>query len=327
MDKKMLLGALALMLVITSSCSSDDGSSDRGNWKERSVFDGIPRSNAASFLIGDKAYMGTGYDGDDYLNDFWEYNIEGDYWSQKANFPGIERSSSSAFAIDNKGYLGIGYDGDNELSDFWEYNPNSNTWTQKANFGGGNRRDAVGFASNTNGYIGTGHDGDNDKKDFWKYNPSQDEWEELVGFGGDKRKDASTFIINDEVYLVAGVSNGLYKDDFWKFNPQTELWTRLQDIDYDDDNYIFRSNAVGLTINGLGYLVSGYNVGALSSTWEYNPLNDEWEEITPLEGYARQDATGFSYNNRGFVLLGRNGSLYLDDNYELFPQEEYDDED
>lgn len=326
-NKKIMVGLAFFTLALVGCSTDDDDNGERGNWKERSVFNGIPRSNAISFTIGNKGYMGTGYDGDDYLSDFWEYDIDGDFWAQKASFPGTPRSSASSFTLNSNGYLGVGYDGDNELSDFWEYKTSSNSWNQKADFGAGVRRGAVGFGINNTGYIGTGYDGDNDKKDFWKYNPTTDEWHELIGFGGHKRRDATTFIINDKVYLCTGVSNGLYVDDFWEFDPQTEIWTRKRDLTYEDDYYIRRSNAVGFSINGLGYITAGYTGGAIGTIWEYIPEADTWEEITALEATVRQDPVSFSNGNRAFVLLGRTGSLYLDDNYEIFPFEEYDDED
>ena len=70
------LCSISLLLVATS-CSSDDDDDDTGNWIERSVFDGSPRSGATSFTISNIGYMGVGYDGDDYLNSFWAYDIEG----------------------------------------------------------------------------------------------------------------------------------------------------------------------------------------------------------------------------------------------------------
>ena len=322
---KLIIGILSCTLFMYSCSSSSED--DRGNWKERSVFDGVPRSGAVSFTIGNTGYMGTGYDGDDYLSDFWEYNIEGDYWSQKADFPGTPRSAASSFVIANKGYIGTGYDGDVELEDFWEYDPGANSWNQKANFGGGIRTAAVGFGVNNAGYIGTGYDGDNDRKDFWKYNAQTDEWNELVGFGGKKRRYATTFTINNKVYLATGTSNGVNNVDFWEFNPENETWIKKNDLDYEDDYNIARSNAVGGTINGLGYIICGYNFGALGTAWEYNPNNDTWEEITAIEASIRQDAIAFSNGTRAFVALGRTGGVYLDDNSELFPQEAYDDED
>lgn len=325
-NRIFMLGLFCLVWVLTG-CSNDDDSSDRGNWIERSVFDGTPRSNAASFTIDSKGYMGTGYDGDDYLKDFWEYDIEGNYWSQKADFPGTPRSAASSFDLDGKGYLGVGYDGDNELSDFWSYDPSSNMWTEKAAFGGGVRRAAVAFGINGSGFIGTGYDGDNDRKDFWKYNPSTNEWTEQVGFGGDKRRDGTAFELNGKIYLGTGTSNGSYNEDFWVFDPSTEVWTKLTDLDDNDSYSIVRSNATSFSIGNYGYIVGGYNSGALKTIWEYDPSSDDWEEITNLEGTARRDPVSFSTGSRGFVLLGRTGSLYLDDNFELFPQDSYDEDD
>lgn len=309
------------------SCSSDDDGYQRGNWVSRSVFDGIPRSNAVGFVIDNMGYMGTGYNGDEYMSDFWQYNIAGDYWVQKADFPGTPRTSASGFALNGKGYLGIGYDGTSTLSDFWEYNPSSNTWAQKADFGGGVRRAATAFAIDGYGYIGTGYDGGNDRKDFWKYDAATDEWTELVGFGGNKRRDATAFVIDDRVYLGTGVTNGIYQTDFWEFNPATNAWTQKNRLDKEDDYTIVRSNAVGLSINGMGYVATGFRDSALNTIWEYNPSTDEWEQITRLEGIIRQDAVAFSTLSQGFVLLGRSGSLYLDDIYELFPQDEYNEDD
>ena len=324
---KKLLG-LAIIAIIFTGCSDDDDDTEFGNWVERSVFDGIPRSNAIGFVINNKGYMGTGYDGDDYLNDFWEYDIQDDYWVQKADFPGKERSSAIGFATNSKGYVGIGFDGDIELEDFWEYDPNTNMWNQKANFKGGFRRGAVGFEANGLGYVGTGYDGKNDKKDFWKYDPSIDEWSELIGFGGKKRRDATSFEINNKIYLGTGISNGLYIDDFWEFDPNSETWKRLKDLNEEDEYAILRSNAVSFTIDGLGYIATGYNAGALGSIWAYDPVLDEWEGlVTEFEAYPRQDAVSFNSNNKAFVLLGRSGSLYFDDVYEFFPNEEFNEDD
>ncbi|AXG69220.1 N-acetylneuraminate epimerase [Kordia sp. SMS9] len=326
-NKNKMICTLMVSMMLCISCDNNDDDTSRGNWTDRSVFDGTPRSNAFSFMIDNNGYMGTGYDGDDYLTDFWQYDMNGDFWVQKAAFPGTPRSSASAFAIDNKGYAGLGYDGDNELGDFWEYDVATNSWTQKASFAGTPRYEAVGFAGNGFGYLGTGYDGDNDKKDFWRYNPTTDEWTELVGFGGQKRRGGIAFNLNDKVYLGTGESNGLFVDDFWEFDTATEQWTKLRDLDDDDDYRVMRSFGTGFAINGLGYIATGYNVGAIGTVWEYSPGTDTWEEVTGLEAAIRQDAISFSNGTRGLVLLGRTGNLYLDDNYELFPQEEYNEDD
>ncbi|AXG73311.1 galactose oxidase [Flavobacterium arcticum] len=317
-----LFFGLALCTAFVTSCSSDD-SSKLGNWITGTVFDGAPRSSAVSFMIGDYGYAGTGYDGDYYLNDFWQYDINGGYWVQKADFPGEGRSSAVGFSVNNAGYIGTGYNGTDELGDFYEYNPSDNSWEQIADFGGTTRRAAVGFGSATSGYVGSGFDGDNDKKDFWKYNPSTDTWEEMFGFGGNKRREGVTFTIGTNVYFGTGSSNGLNVDDFWVFDTNTETWTKLKDLD-DDDNYtVERSNAVGFSIGSYGYIAGG----DANSVWEYDPANDDWDEKTNFEGTPRQDGAAFNTDSRAFIFLGKYGNYYFDDMYEFRPFEEYDDED
>ncbi|TRW26400.1 galactose oxidase [Flavobacterium zepuense] len=321
-NNKLVLG-LAFCAALFSGCSSDDSSEDVGNWITSTVFDGSPRSGAVSFVIDNYAYVGTGYDGDDYLQDFWQYDINGGYWVQKASYPGIGRSSAVAFTASGSGYIGTGYDGTNELADFYKYDPSSNTWSQIADFGGSARRAAVGFNSATKGYVGSGFDGDGDRKDFYRYNPETNTWEEQFGFGGNKRREGVTFTIGTKVYFGTGASNLVNQTDFWAFDTTSETWTRLKDLDDDDAYTIARTNATGFSIGNYGYICGGDN----NIVWEYNPLTDEWDEKTTFEGVTRQDAIAFNTDTRGFVLLGKYGNYYYDDMFEFKPFDEYDDED
>lgn len=320
---------LSAIITLISSCSSDDDGDDTvGNWVKKSTFNEDARSSSTAFTIGNIGYIGTGYDGDDYYKDFWSYNMDTNSWQQLTDFPGEERSSAVSFVINNEGYIGTGYNGDTseELADFYKYNVNTNSWTQIADFGGSARYGTVGFGSDTYGYVGTGYDG-SDKKDFWKYDPATDAWEESFGFGGDKRRDGITFTIDNEVYLTTGISNGVYEEDFWVFNLDTEVWTELEDIDEDDDDDIIRSNAVAFTINGKGYIACGEYGSSIGTVYEYNPSSQAWVERTAFELYARRDAIAFSNGEHAFVALGRNGTLYLDDNMEFFPNATQDDDD
>lgn len=316
----MAFGALFSIV----GCTGDDSDELDGNWVTETVFDGSPRSSSVCVTIGNQAYLGTGYDGDDYLKDFWRYDIQGGYWTQVADFPGSPRSAASAFAVGDAVFVGTGYDGEDELADFYRYDTTTNTWTRVADFQGTARRSAVGFNSATAGYLGSGFDGDNDKKDFWRYDPVNNQWTELFGFGGEKRREAITFTIGNKVYFGTGSSNNINKSDFYRFDLTTETWERLTDLDEDDDYFVMRSNAMAFTIGNYGYVTGGT---AGSSTWEYDPANDTWTEKTLFEGAARQDGCSIYNGNRAFVVLGSYGSYYFDDMFEFKPLEEYDDED
>ena len=132
-EVKNCIKVLVLILAVPffHSCKPDEVVLV-GNWVELSDFDGIPRTDAVGFSIGNKGYIGTGYDGDERRVDFWEYDITKNTWTQKADFPGVARNGAVGFGTDTKGYIGTGYDGKNRLKDFYEYDPASNTLDQKS---------------------------------------------------------------------------------------------------------------------------------------------------------------------------------------------------
>jgi N-acetylneuraminic acid mutarotase len=335
--KVMLKFYIPFILAISLfSCSSDSASTDLvGNWIRRSEFEGVGRTEAVTFSIGTKTYVGGGFDGTDRLQDFWSLDENSGTWLRITDFPGTARHSAVAFSVNGKGYVGTGYDeNDNRLKDFWEYNPATNTWSQKADFAGTARYGAVGFGMSDKGYIATGYDG-NYLKDLWQYDPASNTWTQKTSLAGSKRSDATVFVHNNLAYVLTGLNNGTYLNDFWVYNPATDTWAekrKISDVSsdsYDDDynDYIRRSNASIFVMNDKAYLSCGSRSGILASTWEYNIAADTWAEKTAFEGSGREGALSISINNKGYIVTGSNGSYRFDDLWEFKPAEEQNDDD
>jgi len=321
----------SILLFLAFGCGNDNGDDEEeviGNWIELSDFEGVPRSDAVAFCIGNKGYVGTGYDGSDRLNDFWEYDPQQNNWTRKADFPGAPRNGAVGFGTDTSGYIGTGYDGVNKLKDFWKYDPVADSWSQISDFGGTARYGAVAFAIENKGYVGTGYDG-NCLKDFWEYEPSTGQWTQKLSLGGGKRRDAVAFVIEGKGYICTGIDNGVYEDDFWEFDPAAEQWSKkrsianISDDEYDDDyTIIVGINKVAFSINAKGYAATGGKSTAGIIVWEYNPNSDLWTRKTSLEASERIDAVGFSIGDLGYITTGRNSSYYFDDLWGLKPEEE-----
>ena len=204
-------------------------SPDSNIWSQKASLPGLARSEAVSFSIGNKGYVGTGYDkaGNKDLNDFWEYDPANDTWTQKANFGGKARSSATGFSVKGKGYLGMGSDGW-YMNDFWEYNPISDSWAQKNNVNFGGRIFSVGLSVGNKGYIATGGSADGLKKDFWEYDPLFDSWTEKESFSGNIRQRASGFSIGNSIYIGTGdngdrISGNYIKNDFWEYKVKQKI--------------------------------------------------------------------------------------------------------
>jgi N-acetylneuraminic acid mutarotase len=277
-------------------------------WEQKANLGGEKRKGAVVFSINGKAYIGTGSNFYENLNDFWEYDPKEDSWTQKADFGGEKRRGAVGFSINNKGYIGTGttgYDNTEIFNDFWEYNPKEDSWTQKADFGGEKRWGAVGFSINDKGYIGTGTtDYDNTEifNDFWEYNPKEDSWTQKKDLGETGRSDAIGFSINDKGYIGTGTKN--YRNyevlnDFWEYNPKEDSWTQKKDFE-GEPNY----GAVGFSIHDKGYIGLGYNSKNSIGFWEYNPQEDNWTQKADFQEARRYEAIAFSINNKGYIGTG-----------------------
>ncbi|MFY0253862.1 Kelch repeat-containing protein [Chitinophaga sp. 30R24] len=323
--------SLLLMASLAACSKGSDTTTLVGNWIKRSEFEGVARSGAASFVIDDKAYVGTGFDGLKRLSDFWMYNVDQNQWTQKTDFGGDPRSNAVGMAVNGKGYVGTGYDGRNYYKDFYEYDPVANAWTKKADFGGTARYGAVAFSVTTKGvgqgYIATGYDG-NWLKDNWAYDPASNTWTQAQSLISGKRQDASVFVINNTAFVCMGTANNSPLTDFYSFNGDDLYWKTLNSIanvsdDSFDDLYNFAgSGAASFAMRGKGYIATGTRGAAC---WEYNPGTDRWVQKTDFEGAPRTAATGFTVKDRGFVVLGQSNSStqVLDDMWEFDPTAEY----
>ena len=322
---------LCIALGITVYSCSDGASSspDEGNWVEESDFEGSTRSGAVGFVINDLGYVGTGFDGDDRLADFWRFEPNRNSWFRIADFPGRPRNSAVAFSINGIAYVGSGYDGDEELNDFWSYNPGNDTWTRIADLPGNARRGAVSFVLNNEGYVGTGNDGDNNLKDFYRYSPDQDAWTRIASLGGSKRQGAFAFVIDNIPYVGGGIHNGIYQEDFWAYNPNIDGWEKRNDLDDDDtgDASVLREYAAAFSVNGYGFLTLGSRPSSLIDTWRYDPMRDEWVEVTEFEGAPREQAVTFTLVDVAYITTGRNVNTRFDDIWSFFSLEEFDEDD
>jgi hypothetical protein len=290
------------------------------NWIQKANFGGAARNGAVGFSIGNKGYIGTGFDGS-YKNDFWEFDPSTNIWAQKANFGGTARIGAVGFSIGNKGYIGtgIGITGQKK-EDFWAYDPATNSWDQKNDFGGTARDGAFGFSIGNKGYIGTGYDGSY-KNDFWEYDPTTNTWTQKANFGGGARDRAVGFSIGNKGYIGTGFDVMSRTNDFWEYDPGApgSLGTWIQKANFGGTA---RTNAVGFSIGNKGYVGTGSNGGNTNDFWEFDPgapgSPGTWIQKTNFGGTARFSAVGFSIGNKGYAGTGIDGG-YTSDFWEYNP--------
>jgi N-acetylneuraminic acid mutarotase len=315
---------IACCLVFTACKRKCEPVPSQPQWTQKANFPSA-RSGAISFVVGGKAYLGTGYDGYTYLNDLWEYSPATDAWTQKADFGGSGRTYAAAFVINGKAYVGTGFNG-TYLTDLWEYDPTSDSWSQKTDFGGSARAYAFGFSISGKGYIGTGalvtspvSGSGTVYQDVWEYNPGADHWQKKADFPSAKF-GTFNFVIGSKAYVGAGLDvrnngEGLQKD-VWEYNPNNDGWTRKANFSGKARAYAF-----AFAIDNTGYVGTGGTAyGLTKDLWAYDPVHDSWKQRIDFGGEARDYSTGFSLNGKGYAGTGYNGiDTRLGDLWEFRP--------
>jgi len=292
-------------------------------WVRKSDFGGVSRIGPASFSIGGKVYLGTGYN-DTYgvgsQKDLWEYDPATNAWTQKADLPGVARYYAVGFAIGTKGYIGTGHKPETGtmLRDFYEYNPATNTWSTKTNFGGTARYGCAGVATATKGYVGLGNSGASFPKDFWEYDPGTNAWVEKTEFPGEGRSSSSAFQVGNKVYL--GLGNGMvdgsttYFSDFWEYDPGTDAWA--EKATFGDT----RNAAAAASGTSFGYVLGGNRMDSISpphftimgDVWKYDTTIDTWTQESDFDGAARY--VGTAVVATGVIYFGCGlSTVYLKD--------------
>ncbi|MGN0011474.1 MAG: Kelch repeat-containing protein [Marinilabiliaceae bacterium] len=251
------------------------------------VYDCPARNGAVAFSlkIGGKPYgfVGLGYDGTNYLKDFWRYDPETNSWSRVADYPGDAVRYASAFVIGNRAYVGGGEDFDNNiLGDFYAYDAESNKWVdggagQAMATCGVPRAQAAAFVCNGKGYLYGGING-NAIDILERYDPKTNSWEQMR-----RLSDASRDTYDD---LYVGLA--AYGTTAFVLNDGTD--------------------------DCRAYVTTGGSVGSGKLTWEYNPKYDYWVPKTSFEGDPRKFAVSFVLDGTdgqevGFVTTGSTSEL------------------
>jgi len=70
-----------LFLFLFALCSLLSTLSSQGTWTQKADFGGGVRGCAVGFSIGTKGYIGTGFNGNAFSKDFWEWDQATNIWT------------------------------------------------------------------------------------------------------------------------------------------------------------------------------------------------------------------------------------------------------
>ncbi|HNC96912.1 MAG TPA: hypothetical protein PKW90_12360 [Myxococcota bacterium] len=201
----------------------------------------VGRSNAVSFVLGQRAYVGTGISGSGTAsNQFFAFDPQAESWSAISSLPhpsGAGRHGAAAFALGGRGYV-VG-----------------------------------GFRCSTAGATDIFFSA---LRDCWAYDAGADAWTEMAPLPGEARADATAFVLGDTAAVLGlgyGSASG-FLHDWWLFEPQKGpkgTWSKIE------PRFLpARADAYAFALQGRGYVGGGRLVRATNLGYEGAVLSDGW---------------------------------------------------
>lgn len=157
------------------------------------TFPGDKRVNGGVFVIGPKAYVCTGMNGGQLVNDLVVYDSRIDKWTRSDStlaitspygfdqgYTDIVRQAAAVFSIGGKGYVTWGATSTGILqysNHTWEYDPGTGLWTRKTSFEiqtgwtPGAYCLGITVSASDRGFVGTGESGGVPFDQFYEFKP------------------------------------------------------------------------------------------------------------------------------------------------------------
>src|SRR4051812_24997452 len=95
------------------------------SWTQLPNFPGLERDDGIAFVIGNKAYCGTGLQvGWGLTKDIYEFDLTTETWTTGVSMPnGAERQYACGFTDGTDGFVFGGEASGSDLNDLWMYSP------------------------------------------------------------------------------------------------------------------------------------------------------------------------------------------------------------
>jgi N-acetylneuraminic acid mutarotase len=273
-------------------------------WQQVSDFPSTERDDGTCFVIGSKAYCGTGLQpwfvsG----RDMFSFDMNTDSWDTIPALPaGNERQYANGFSDGIKGFISGGLNG-SYLNDLWIYDPVTDTWSAGTPMPAAGRMGSACFVINGIAYIIGGRTSSSlSIAEVWAYDISNGSWTQKNDLPFGARWRASGAAHNNKGYLLFGKNeNGRFCKELLEYNPLTDSWIIISN--FPDLGRVYSSiNVLSgdlLIAGGLDTLGNSYN-----ELWRINPDSLTWQQLQSIPAAGRRGGMSFASSSALYYTTG-----------------------
>ncbi len=244
-----------------------------------SVIEFVPFENAI--------YLFGGYNGRNYINDFWKYDLSLKIWTkiETETTPQPRASHSLTYnPEDNSLYLFGGRNSIQQFKTLWKFNLATQNWEQITTVGGPNSRFGhYAFIREGYLYVFGGYE-DGIKMDLIKFNFSTLSWENVDYIGEVPQTRLNYSVVYSESYrylILFGGYAGTYLNDLWLFDFYTQKWTSyfigiVKPLERSESKFVYDQETNNI------FLIGGISTNdlILNDIWSLQLGTTNWKELS-----------------------------------------------
>jgi N-acetylneuraminic acid mutarotase len=278
-------------------------------WQQITDFPSNERDDATGFVIGNTAYIGTGF-----LpwfapsNDFYAFDFNTEVWSTITTMPALtERQYACGFSYQNFGFVFGGSNASSSLNDLYRYDTLTGNWTAMTSLPDTGRAGAGCFVIGDTAYIIGGKNSSvNATNEVWAYAILSDTWIQKNNLPNTGRWRSGATAVNGKGYLIFGRDKtGKFCDELYEYNNLIDAWTPISNFPGSKRNY---SSLTALYDNL--YVVAGIDTNNTyyNDLWTYDVSGNCWTNLASIPSFGRKGGTCVSSANSIYYSTGINSS-------------------
>lgn len=198
----------------------------KDTWTELPSAPFAARTNAVAQVVGDKVFVGLGYNGggvynpDSYMRDWWMYDAGTGEWERKADYPAVETAGTSAFAVGDEIMVCFGFYA-LATNDVYAYDVSEDRWRKVDASACGKKEETIAGSVGGRHFAGT-------CSQWYEYLEKEGRW---VGrstiYNQASRLCASALTDGESLYMIGGRSGWrairVY-DEVWEYMAAADKW-------------------------------------------------------------------------------------------------------
>ena len=279
-------------------------------WTALPDFPGSKRDDGVAFVLGGKAYCGTGLnEGFAETGDFFAFDPVSEVWEPATGLPeGAERQYACAWTIRGVAYVFGGVRGSTYLNELWSWSPGDPHWTRRADLPASGRSGMGCALVGEEVYVWGGKTAQSEAlAELWRYDPSADQWyrETDAPFAGRWRMVMGPWDHQGFWIGLGRDSLGNFPTSVWGYAPAWG-WSSLPDFPGTG-----RTHAAVVQVGRVGVVMGGrQNLSVLlDDVWSFDPQTSNWERLTPTLPLTRSGAMGFAFGSHVYWATGLDSAL------------------